>query len=118
MPWTMGAFSIGALSMIGVPPAAGFISKWYLLLGAFQIKAHFAVGVIIVSTLLNAAYFLPIIYRAFFRPPAEPELHDVHGEAPLPIVIALTATAALTVLLFFFPDIPLELAHGLVPGTK
>lgn len=118
MPWTMGAFAIGALSMIGVPPAAGFVSKWYLLLGAFQVKAHFAIGVIILSTLLNAAYFLPIIYRAFFRAPSDPVQDGVHGEAPLPIVIALTTTAALTLLLFFFPDVPLKLAHGLVAVAK
>ncbi|CAA6808939.1 MAG: NADH-ubiquinone oxidoreductase chain L (EC, partial [uncultured Thiotrichaceae bacterium] len=67
MPWTMAAFTIGALSMIGVPPAVGFISKWYILMGAFQAEQLFAVGVIVLSTLLNAAYFIPIIYAAFFK---------------------------------------------------
>ncbi len=109
MPWTMGAFAIGALSMIGVPPTAGFISKWYILHGALDSGQMLAVAVIILSTLLNAGYFLPIVYAAFFKKgPGE------HGEAPLPVVIALTLTAAGTVLLFFFPGIFLELARQLI----
>ncbi len=111
MPWTMGAFAIGALSMIGLPPAAGFISKWYMLSGAMASAHWYAVAVIAISTLLNAGYFLPIVYRAFFVAPADGK---GHGEAPLPMVIALTATAAGTVLLFCFPDLPLALAHQLV----
>ncbi|HSN80013.1 MAG TPA: monovalent cation/H+ antiporter subunit D family protein [Rhodoferax sp.] len=114
MPWTMGAFAIAALSMIGLPPAAGFISKWYMLSGAMASQHWLAVTVIVLSTLLNAGYFLPIVYRAFFvAPPADPHGHP-HGEAPLPMVIALTATAAGTVLLFFFPDVPLALARQMI----
>ncbi len=112
MPWTMGAFAIGTISMIGLPPTAGFISKWYLMNGAWSAQSGFAIAVLCTSTLLNAAYFLPIVYRAFFRKPPEPEHHDDHGhdhhdhgEAPLPIVIALTCTAAATVALFFHPDL-------------
>lgn len=114
MPWTMGAFAIAALSMIGLPPAAGFISKWYMVSGAMASQQWPAVAVIVLSTLLNAGYFLPIIYRAFFvAPPADAHDHP-HGEAPLPMVIALTATAAATVLLFFFPDVPLALARQMI----
>lgn len=114
MPWTMGAFAIAALSMIGLPPAAGFISKWYMVSGAMASQHWLAVTVIVLSTLLNAGYFLPIIYRAFFvAPTADPHDHP-HGEAPLPMVIALTATAGATVLLFFFPDVPLALARQLL----
>lgn len=114
MPWTMGAFAIGALSMIGLPPAAGFVSKWYMLSGAMASEQWLAVGVIALSTLLNAGYFLPIIYRAFFVTPAHDEHDHPHGEAPLPMVIALTATAAGTVLLFFVPDVPLALAKQML----
>lgn len=114
MPWTMGAFAIAALSMIGLPPAAGFISKWYMVSGAMASQHWLAVIVIVLSTLLNAGYFLPIVYRAFFvAPPTDPHGHP-HGEAPLPMVIALTATAAATVLLFFFPDVPLALARQMI----
>ncbi|MBA4176670.1 MAG: cation:proton antiporter [Leptothrix sp. (in: Bacteria)] len=113
MPWTMGAFAIAALSMIGLPPAVGFVSKWYMLSGAMAAQHWPAVAVIVVSTLLNAGYFLPIVYRAFFvAPPKHGHGNDhSHGEAPLPMVLALCATAAATVLLFFLPDVPLALAR-------
>ncbi len=113
MPWTMTAFAIGSLSMIGLPPAAGFVSKWYMLSGAASAQIWLAVVVITISTLLNAAYFLPIVYRAFMRPAVDDDAdghHEPHGEAPWPIVAALTITAALTVLLFLFPATVLELA--------
>ena len=113
MPWTMGAFAIGALSMIGVPPTAGFISKWYILHGALDSGQMLAVAVVIASTLLNAGYFLPIIYAAFFKRPKD-NSDDDHGEAPLAIVITLCMTAAATVLLFFFPGLLLELARQLI----
>ncbi len=117
MPWTMGAFAIGSLSMIGLPPAAGFISKWYMLMGAFDARNVFAIVVILGSTLLNAAYFLPIVYAAFFRAPhggrGDPQ-HVHHGEAPLPMVLALMVSAALTILLFWVPDTLLALARQLV----
>jgi multicomponent Na+:H+ antiporter subunit D len=116
MPWTMGAFAIGALSMIGLPPAAGFISKWYLLSGAVAESRWTAVAVIVASTLLSAGYLLPIVYRAFFRPIAPDDTRS-HGEAPWPMVLALTATAAGTVLLFLLPDVPLRLARMMLEGN-
>jgi len=108
MPWTMAAFTIGALSMIGIPPAAGFISKWYLLMGAIQAHQQLAIGVIIISTLLNTAYFAPVIYAAYFRRDNSDTMLS-YGEAPLPMVVALCMTAAATLLLFFFPAIPFSL---------
>ena len=114
MPWTMGAFTIGALSMIGLPPAGGFLSKWYILLGALEAEQMFALAVIVGSTLLNAAYFLPIVYAAFLKPEATDAQDHEHGEAPLPIVMALVITASATILLFFFPDLALQLAGMLV----
>jgi len=121
MPWTMGAFAVGALSMIGVPPTAGFVSKWYILLGAIEAQQLFAVGVLIVSTLLNAAYFLPIVYAAFFRMPESTpgEVNrDAQGEAPLALVLAITVTATGTVVLFFFPDLPLGLVSQLAGAGR
>lgn len=111
MPWTMGAFAIGALSMIGVPPTAGFLGKWFMLTGAMDTGQWLAVAVIILSTLLNAGYYLPIVVQAFFRTPGKEVRSHAKGEAPMPIVIALTATAAGTVLMFLFPDIPLTLSR-------
>ncbi len=117
MPWTMGSFTIGALSMIGVPPTAGFLGKWFILIGAVGTHQWFAVAVIVISTLLNAAYFLPIVYRAFGREPAGAGGKPVKiTEAPWPIVAALVTTAVLTVALFFFPGVPLHLAGMLVSG--
>ena len=67
MPWTMAAFSVGALGMIGLPPLAGFFSKWYLGWGALESNQPWVLAILVVSTLLNAAYFLPVLYQAWFR---------------------------------------------------
>jgi multicomponent Na+:H+ antiporter subunit D len=111
MPWTMLAFTIGSLSMIGLPPTIGFISKWYIVLGAMEAQQQFVIAVIITSTLLNAAYFLPIVYAAFFKAEDQPV---EHGESPVFMVTALTTTAALTILLFFYSDSALVLAQQLI----
>lgn len=116
MPWTMGAFAIGAISMIGAPPFAGFISKWYLIGGAFQAEHWVAVSAIVISTLLNAAYFMPIVYAAFFKEEDPQHSHGEHGEAPWPIVLALLITASATWLIFFFPGVPLALVEQMVNG--
>ncbi len=80
MPLTTLAFTVGALGMIGIPPIAGFVSKWYLGLGGVEAGQHWVLLVLASSTLLNAAYFLPILYRAWFRPPpaAWPKEHHFH----------------------------------------
>jgi multicomponent Na+:H+ antiporter subunit D len=116
MPLTMTAFTIGALSLIGIPPLAGFVSKWYIFAGAAQAGQGLAIAVLALSTLLNAAYFLPIVHAAFFKPPPEDPHGRVHGEAPAPMLFALACTAALTVGLFAFADLPLRLAAQLVPA--
>jgi multicomponent Na+:H+ antiporter subunit D len=108
MPWTFAAFGIGALSMIGLPPAAGFVSKWFMVSGAVDAQHWLALAVIVASTLLNAGYFLPIVYRAFFV--SEKDSNISHGEAPATMVLAMMVTAALTILMFFFSDLPLALA--------
>ena len=117
MPWTMGAFTIGALSMIGVPPTGGFVSKWFILAGAFQANDYLAIATIVLSTALNAAYFLPIIYLAWFtREPAE--VVNEHGEAPWPAVAATVFTASLALLFFFFNAPVLELETQLIKGMS
>jgi multicomponent Na+:H+ antiporter subunit D len=107
MPWTMGAFAVATLSIIGIPPTVGFLGKWYLLSGAVSSGQWLAVAVIVLSTVLNAAYLAPIVYAAFARGAGE----HAHREAPLPMVIATTASAIGTVALFFAADIPLRLAR-------
>ena len=114
MPWTMAAFTIGALSMIGVPPTGGFVSKWYILAGAFQADNLLAIFTIIASTVLNAAYFLPIIFMAWFAD--EQAGGKEHGEAPILVVVALSLTALLTLGFFFFNGPVIELEKQLVAG--
>ena len=104
MPLTMLAFSIGALGMIGVPPTAGFVSKWYLGMGGLEAGQPWVVAVLVTSGLLNAAYFLPLLYRAWFKPLPEPAA-DADFTAPAalerpwgfvgpPLVTALAALGA------------------------
>ena len=114
MPWTMLAFTVGALSLIGIPPAAGFVSKWFIFAGAAAAGKYTALAVLAVSTLLNAAYFLPIVYAAFFRPP--PAGEEVHGEAPWPMIAAMMATSALVLGFAAYAGVPLALARALAGG--
>jgi multicomponent Na+:H+ antiporter subunit D len=116
MPWTMAAFTIGALSLIGIPPAAGFLSKWYIVLGAAEGGHWVVLAVLALSTLLNAAYFLPIIYAAYFRAPSDSG--HPHGEAPWPMVAAMAVTASGVLLLFFGMEFPLALARQLVAAAN
>ena len=110
MPYTMSAFLLGALSIIGLPPLGGAWSKWYLILGAWESEHVLIVIVLLASSLLNIAYLLPIVVRAFFMVPTD--LEDVGGirEAPLACVVPLLFTALASFALFLFPDIFFELA--------
>ena len=118
MPWTMTAFTIGALSMIGVPPTAGFVSKWFILGGAFEAGNYVAIATIITSTVLNAAYFLPIIFMAWFGKESEALSENNHGEAPTLAVVALTITATLTIAFFAFNGPLIELERQVVAGMQ
>ncbi len=69
MPWTMAAFTVAALGMIGAAPLAGFVSKWHLGLGGLETGQAWVLWVLSASSLLNMLYFLPILYVAWFRPP-------------------------------------------------
>ncbi len=105
MPWTFGAFAVAALSMIGVPPVCGFVSKWYLANGAISIHQYILLLALLASTILNAGYFVPVVYRAFFRPPAAGVDHSGFKEAPLVMVVPLCLTAVISVALGLFPQI-------------
>lgn len=113
MPITTAAFTIGALSMIGVPPTVGFVSKWFILAGAFQAENYLAIFTIIASTALNAMYFLPVVYFAWLAPPSQ-DVDMNHGEAPWPILVALSVTATLTIVFFFFNQPLIDLEQQLV----
>ncbi|MBI9111550.1 monovalent cation/H+ antiporter subunit D family protein [Maridesulfovibrio ferrireducens] len=104
MPWTFGAFAIASLSMIGVPPVCGFATKWYLVKGAVTIGEWGLLIALLASTLLNAGYFAPIIYRAFFKAPAAGANIEQYNEAPLTMVIPLFTTALISVWLGLYPQ--------------
>jgi len=108
MPVTYLAFLLGSMSIIGLPPLGGFISKWYLVLGSLEAHMIPVLGVLLVSSLLNAAYFLPIVYRGFFAPLPEGSPEGVR-EAPLLCLIPLSVTALGSLSLFFYPDLFLRL---------
>ena len=94
MPWTSVCFSLGAFGMIGLPPLAGFISKIYLGLGGLEAGAPWVLGVLAASTLLNAAYFLPLIYRLWILPAAD----DAKGDERSPGLVIPAVIAALAAL--------------------
>ena len=109
MPWTMAAFAIASVSLIGIPPASGFISKWHLALGAVERGSVFLLCVLLVSSLLSAAYLGPIIYKAYFEEPSE---HDQHEVIEVPwMVVPLVITALSSFLLGVYPNFVLNLAE-------
>jgi multicomponent Na+:H+ antiporter subunit D len=108
MPITMGAFMIGSLSVIGLPPLGGFISKWYLALGALDRGMTWVVVVLLVSSLLNVFYLLPVAVTAFFRDP-EDDQDTGMKEAPMACVVPLAITAIGCFVLFFFAEPILQL---------
>ncbi len=108
MPFTMGAFAIGSLSVIGLPVTGGLVSKWYLVMGTVESGQIALLVVFLISSILNAAYFLPIVYKAFFLPP--PADSKGEHEAPLFCLVPLCITACMSVLFFFWPNFFLQLA--------
>jgi len=105
MPLTMAAFLVASLSIVGLPPLGGVWSKWYLLLGTLDSGQLLLLATLLLSSLLNIAYLLPIPVRAFFSGPPDTAggEHSDHGEAPWPCVAALLVTALGCVVLFLFP---------------
>ncbi len=119
MPITMAAFFVASLSIIGVPPTGGTWSKWYLLMGALDTQQWIIMAILMISSLLNIAYLLPIPIQAFF-PGNEQTPQDAQmNEAPLPSLIALSITAVICVVLFVYPQPLYDLANAVaaVPGT-
>jgi multicomponent Na+:H+ antiporter subunit D len=114
MPVTMTAFFIASLSIIGRPPCGGFISKWYLVLGSLEAHQMPILFVLLVSSLLNAAYFMPFVYKAFFCPPQEAMFRNTVEEAPAFCVVPLVITALISMFLLFYPQPFFRLASMMV----
>lgn len=119
MPITMAAFFIASLCIIGVPPAGGTWSKWFLLMGSVETEQWIIVSVLMISSLLNIAYLLPIPIRAFSTGSSvETPINSGIKEAPLPSLIALCITTLGCLLLFVYPQPLYELATAILaePG--
>jgi multicomponent Na+:H+ antiporter subunit D len=113
MPWTMAAFAIASLSLVGIPPASGFISKWYLAVGSLERGSPWLLGVLLTSSLLNAAYLGPIVYKAYFE--EDPDAGHGHVREIPWMVIPLVLTALVSLLLGVHPDPVLRLAGSVLP---
>jgi multicomponent Na+:H+ antiporter subunit D len=105
MPWTFGAFGLASLTMIGVPPVAGFVSKWYLLDGALFAGQALILAALLASTILNAGYFGPIFFRAFFLKPEEGTDLSHYHEAPVSMVAPLVLTSLISLALGLCPQV-------------
>ena len=116
MPLTFAAFFIGALSIIGLPPLGGSWAKWYLLLGAIEVQQLAMVAALMISSLLNIAYLMPLVARGFLLPtPGESRIHPAPlHEAPLACVVPLCLTAVGCLILFLKADALLALVQ-LIP---
>ncbi len=140
MPWTSAAFTVGAFGMIGLPPTAGFISKWQLGLGALDSPHPWVLWVLVASSMLNAAYFLPVVFRIWFSEPSpdtgwapsggRKEGDDVHpaeadsaGPAvhePKALLVPALCTAAFTVAVGLGASLvfsPLEVSRFIAEGV-
>ena len=120
MPITMIAFAIGAISIIGLPPMAGTWSKWYLIIGALEVDKLIIVVVLMISSLLNIAYLLPIPIKAFFNTQGKEQPSWSWAdtkEAPLACLIAIGVTSSTCILMFFYPQ-PLVDLINLIPSVS
>ena len=111
MPFTFIAFGIGALSIIGLPPLAGSWSKWALMVGAADAEQQIMIGVLMLSSLLNVAYLMPVFVRGFYTPASGRGSRDINAdlpwrerlaEAPLFCVLPPCLTAVGCLILFFY----------------
>ena len=114
MPWTMAAFAMASVSLVGIPLACGFISKWYLAVGSLERGNVWLLAVLLISSLLNAAYLGPIVFKAYF----DTEPADSHADAAVEVpwmIVPLGLTALATLILGVYPSPVLTLAAKVLP---
>ncbi len=120
MPFTMVAFALASLSMIGAPPVSGFVSKWYLAVGAMDMHNYILLAVLLVSSLLNAGYFVPITVQAFFGKPLPADAGETGSLEKKPLVlfmvVPLVITALISVYIGVNPDLFLRIINVIVGG--
>jgi multicomponent Na+:H+ antiporter subunit D len=108
----MIAFGIASLGLAGVPGVNGFVSKWTLAVGTVDARQWWFLGLLVLSGVLNAAYFFPIVHQAFFRENAE---YSSYGEASWWMVGPLAVTALMSLVLGLMPNLgahAVDLARG------
>jgi multicomponent Na+:H+ antiporter subunit D len=103
MPLTMAAFAVGAFGMAGIPPVCGFLSKWYLCLGSMEAREAVFVLILLTSSLLNVAYFFPVVYNAFFKKEAGEGL-PAREEASWWMLAPILICALMSIVLGVYPD--------------
>lgn len=116
MPGTSIAFTVAAFGMIGLPPTAGFISKWQLGLGALESAHPWVVGVLLASSLFNALYFLPVVYRLWFRDPEDEE----RAAEPVSLLVPTLTTTAMVLVFGIGASVaflPLDIAGQIAAGV-
>jgi len=126
MPITMFAFFIASLSIIGVPPTGGTWSKWFLLMATIETKQWALMVILMLSSLLNIAYFLPISFHAFFPNLSTNKSISSENrvqatqlkEAPLPALIAIIITTLACLILFVYPQPLFELASAILANRE
>jgi len=111
MPLTFGAFAVASLSMIGAPPVAGFVTKWYLLVGSLEAHQVGILLVLIASTVLNVGYFAPVAYKAFFGPRPAGEAETGIREAPLSMLIPILIAATVSVIIGIWPNFMMQFVN-------
>jgi len=110
MPFSMAAFTIASLSMVGIPLTAGFVSKWYLVMGGLQAGRWYLVPVILISSLLTAVYFWRVLENIYFKKEESPKTF-VQGEAPLQMVLPTLLVSALCIVFGIFAFVPLSITE-------
>jgi len=102
LPYTCLLMSLGAFIMVGLPPTIGFISKWYLVIGIIESNKLYLLTIIIVSTILNASYYFPIIYRSYFMP--KNIRSKVKNEEDMQLITPVIIIGLISIILFFNLD--------------
>lgn len=115
LPVVMGVFALAALSLIGVPPMCGFVSKWLLCTGALEVSSTVSVVILLIGSLLSALYLLPILFTAFFQKDTEESDAVANtGKPAVTIIVPLLVGAVLCIfmgILINLPAFPLSFAR-------
>lgn len=117
-PWTMAAFTVAAISMVGLPPLAGFFSKWYLVLGTIDNSNWILLAVIVISSLLNAVYFFRVLEKVYMKDPAkgQKEASDApRNESPLSMMIPTGILAIGLIVIGFANAVIVSVLLGIYP---